>query len=31
MNERHVEIIEGESGAFGDIENNPVPKEARMR
>ena len=31
MNERHVNIIEGASGAFGEIEPNPVPKEERIR
>jgi len=31
MNDRHVEVIEGIAGAFGDIEPNPVPKEERIR
>jgi hypothetical protein len=31
LNERHVEVIEGQTGAFGEIEPNPVPKEQRIR
>jgi hypothetical protein len=31
MNNRHVEVIEGKAGAFGDIEPNPVPKDQRIR
>lgn len=30
-NERHVDIIEGRSGAFGESEPNPVPKPERVR
>jgi hypothetical protein len=31
INERHVEVTEGVIGAFGILETNPVPKEARIR
>jgi len=31
MNQRHVEVTEAQSGSFGDIEPNPVPKEERIR
>ncbi len=31
INHRHVEVIEGYPGAFGDTEPNPVPKEHRIR
>jgi len=31
INHRHVEVVEGKSGAFGEIEPNPVPKEARIK
>jgi hypothetical protein len=31
LNKRHVDIIEGQSGAFGEIEPNPVPKDQRIR
>ena len=30
LNERHVEVVEGRSGAFGEIEPNPVPKLDRI-
>jgi hypothetical protein len=31
MNDRHVEVVEGRVGSFGEIEPNPVPKEERIR
>src|SRR5205809_6411072 len=31
LNQRHVEVIEGAPGSFGDIQPNLVPKEERMR
>jgi hypothetical protein len=30
LNERHVNIIEGQPGAFGELEPNPVPKSERI-
>ena len=30
MNHRHVEVVEGEAGAFGELEPNPVPKLDRI-
>jgi hypothetical protein len=30
LNERHVDIIEGKTGAFGPLEPNPVPKAERI-
>lgn len=30
MNERHVDIVEGQTGAFGEVESNPAPKGERV-
>jgi hypothetical protein len=30
INDRHVDIVEGSSGAFGPLEPNPVPKPERV-
>ena len=31
MNVRHVEVVEGTPGAFGNVEPNPAPKAERIR
>lgn len=30
MNDRHVNVVEGESGAFGELEPNPAPESERI-
>jgi hypothetical protein len=31
LNHRHVDVVEGESGAFGEPEQNPSPEDERIR
>jgi hypothetical protein len=31
LNVRHVNVMEGKSGAFGEVEPNPVLKQQRIR
>jgi hypothetical protein len=30
INDRHVDVVEGRQGAFGELEENPAPKAERI-